>query len=423
MSLYLHQNNKVGLIEYISVSELERSLFQFVALALPAVAILLQAMISFQEKLSTVESEIAFRREFRVIEFSLFFLVAAGVALSFSLFQSANSDVTKFSISLLLISLISLGFGTWLAFGRARYPTKFFDSPESMIKSTLTISIPILVIFALLYVFREQIYTIENIGPRSLLITFFVSNFLLIVYQIYNSYSSKKRLREQIDTWIEIKTKFVDMIENIEDNLVNGGGDMSISSSENYERRVKDAKNLLMQLKNKKPPNIQEMGISNSFSQIERAISRISETIDELIILQKELEQKKTERVEKTDKLENTRERIDEIESRLEEIDDELPEGAFSDFKEPYVSDFKLDALSAERSKLRGEKSEIESTTVSLENDTNELSLRIKNIKEKMDKNETKIKEAVNTIEEEINKAEDTVRKKRPDLGLMARLT
>lgn len=54
-----------------------------------------------------------------------------------------------------------------------------------------------------------------------------------------------------------------------------------------------------MQLKNKKPPNIQEMGISNSFSQIERAISRISETIDELIMLQKELEQKKTERVEK----------------------------------------------------------------------------------------------------------------------------
>jgi cell fate (sporulation/competence/biofilm development) regulator YmcA (YheA/YmcA/DUF963 family) len=241
-------------------------------------------------------------------------------------------------------------------------------------------------------VFRKQIYTIENIGPRSLLITFFVSNFLLIVYQIYNSYSSKKRLREEIDTWIEIKTKFVEMIENIEDDLVNGDGDMPISSSENYERRVKDAKNLLMQLKNKKPPNIQEMGISNSFSQIERAISRISETIDELIILQKELEQKKTERVEKTDKLENTRERIDEIESRLEEIDDELPEGAFSDFKEPYVSDFKLDALSAERSKLRGEKSEIESTTVSLENDKNELSLRIENIKEKWIKMKLKSK-------------------------------
>lgn len=69
-----------------------------------------------------------------------------------------------------------------------------------------------------------------------------------------------------------------------------------------------------------------------------------------------------------------------------------MPEGAFSDFKEPYVSDFKLDALSAERSKLRGEKSEIESTTVSLENDTNELSLRIKNIKEKMDKMKLKSK-------------------------------
>lgn len=116
----------------------EMTLLQFVALTLPAVAILMQALMSFHERYGKDEYGDSLWTEFRFLELSFIGLVIAGGLFAFSIFNSLNSLTSKIALTVMLFSLLLLAPATWFALRRAKYPSESFDSPEDAVRSGLS---------------------------------------------------------------------------------------------------------------------------------------------------------------------------------------------------------------------------------------------------------------------------------------------
>ena len=111
------------------------TLLQFVALAVPAVAMMMQVVLRFQDQY--IDDEDPFVGwEFRLIEASFLALVLGGVLIAYPIIQTLSSGIARFGIVLALLALLFLVVATGLALRRPRYPTKSYDSVEEAIIET-----------------------------------------------------------------------------------------------------------------------------------------------------------------------------------------------------------------------------------------------------------------------------------------------
>lgn len=100
----------------------ETALLQFVALALPAVAILMQAILSFQEQHGNTTGIDSF--EFRFIELGFFALAGAGVLFAVEIFSNVNSQILKLGIGTISASFLLLALATAFGLRRPKYQGK-----------------------------------------------------------------------------------------------------------------------------------------------------------------------------------------------------------------------------------------------------------------------------------------------------------
>jgi len=110
------------------------TLLQLVALALPAVAILMQVFISVQQNFVTTESARILRWEFRFLETALVLLVVSGVVFAYSVLLRVSNLVVSLGIVTLVVSLSFIVIGVWVALSRARLPESQVGKPESYLK-------------------------------------------------------------------------------------------------------------------------------------------------------------------------------------------------------------------------------------------------------------------------------------------------
>jgi len=111
------------------------ALLQFVALALPAVAILMQAVVGFHDRYGESSSDSSLRIEFRILETAFLALVAAGGLFAVSIYQQISSIITKIGIIFLAISLLLIFPATWFTLRRADFPKQSYETPEEWVKS------------------------------------------------------------------------------------------------------------------------------------------------------------------------------------------------------------------------------------------------------------------------------------------------
>lgn len=133
----------------------ELTLLQFVALALPAVAILMQAVLNFHEIYDDSHSETVLRTEFRLLEFTFLGLVIASALFSAQILMDVESVLTKFGILFMWAGLGLIFPATWFALRRAKYPTENYDSPEELVRQTTDtgkrVLLPILAVVIILF--------------------------------------------------------------------------------------------------------------------------------------------------------------------------------------------------------------------------------------------------------------------------------
>ncbi|WP_137284192.1 hypothetical protein [Halorussus salinisoli] len=109
------------------------TLLQFVALAIPAVAMLMQVVLRIHDEYGN-DGELVLGTEFKLIELSFFGLVISGVFVAYPLIQELDSGIAELGLILSLVSLILLVGATWFSLRRPQYPTKDFEKPEQAVK-------------------------------------------------------------------------------------------------------------------------------------------------------------------------------------------------------------------------------------------------------------------------------------------------
>lgn len=105
------------------------TLLQFIALAVPAVAMMMQVALQFQDRYMDEENP-AVGKEFQLMEASLLVLVLGGVLVAVPIGQSLSSGIAQLGIGLALLALLFLVLATGWALRRPRYPTDNYKSVE-----------------------------------------------------------------------------------------------------------------------------------------------------------------------------------------------------------------------------------------------------------------------------------------------------
>ncbi|WP_207589011.1 hypothetical protein [Halomontanus rarus] len=103
------------------MTQAEMALLQFVALTLPAVAILLQAILSYQERYFSNLDSLGFETEFRFLEWGFALLVFSGLLFSFKIAENNESLIVRGGVFSLALSLVILGVAVLVAFRRPLY--------------------------------------------------------------------------------------------------------------------------------------------------------------------------------------------------------------------------------------------------------------------------------------------------------------
>lgn len=265
------------------------ALLQFVALALPAVAILIEAVVRFQERFVGTSTEVRLQTEFHLLEFVFLGLVLAGIVFSISILQNTDSIITAIGILLLAGSLALIFPATWFAFRRAKYPTQSFDSPEQYVKHGVitsvkiaaTVGIPLFVIVGTLQFFApsEFLNLIPRVDIRRLAILLILISLSIgsasVFFQFYLNYTEKRMAK---DWMIEVHK----LLGNIERRL----SEDSIRKEDTYNlgklRRISvDSVEEIQGLRNEAPPAADE-NISAQLDNLIYAIEGMSDLIKRL---------------------------------------------------------------------------------------------------------------------------------------------
>jgi len=104
-------------------------LLQFVALSIPAVAILLQVVLQLRSEHDSGREPMS-GWDFRAIEGGFIALVLSGVLLAGLVVQSIQSVVGQVGVALSMFGLFLLLFATWVSIRRPKYPTDDYETLE-----------------------------------------------------------------------------------------------------------------------------------------------------------------------------------------------------------------------------------------------------------------------------------------------------
>ena len=104
-------------------------LLQFVALSIPAVAILLQVVLQLRSEHDSGREPMS-GWDFRAIEGGFIALVLSGVLLAGLVVQSIQSVVGRVGVALAMFGLFLLLFATWVSIRRPKYPTDDYETLE-----------------------------------------------------------------------------------------------------------------------------------------------------------------------------------------------------------------------------------------------------------------------------------------------------
>jgi hypothetical protein len=147
------------------------TLLQFIALSLPAIAILLQVVLQFQSQYVDDENA-ASAIEFRLIEFSLLILVVGGVLLALPIVLSLSSIIAQIGLTLSLLSLGLLVLAIGISLRRSRYPTEEAATIEEAIVNAVD------------DITRAVIGTIERIESPSNNLLYIVNSLVAFLFGI-----------------------------------------------------------------------------------------------------------------------------------------------------------------------------------------------------------------------------------------------
>lgn len=198
----------------------ETSLLQFVALSLPAVAILMQAIVSLQQNSqSNVDKTDSLQTEFRLIELSFIGLVIAGALFGLSLYGTLSSIEGKIGLVLMILSLGLVAPATWFALRRSNVSHEKYDSPEEIVisgsKRVAVVLLPLLAV-----VFLQVTGFTFNLPIEELISTGTIRNTLLIVTTSVISFIFVRTyisVRHSIDRLRKMRVWNSNVIESMEE--------------------------------------------------------------------------------------------------------------------------------------------------------------------------------------------------------------
>lgn len=244
----------------------ETTLLQFVALALPAVAILMQAILSFHDNYDIgAEDSSTIRTEFRFIELSFIGLVIAGGFFGASLIGTVDSIWGKIGLISMLIGLGFLAPATWFALRRPQYPSQSYDSPEDAAKSGLKYAIGALIPLGILagggYMFLEFMPTLRSeSSPQELVevlqLVTIAGVFLIITSSIVRTLTYYRQSIERRKRREEWYSNLMELLEDMEEFLPENPSKPGYSGSMNILVKFEDYEERLERLISKAPGEV-----------------------------------------------------------------------------------------------------------------------------------------------------------------------
>lgn len=186
------------------------ALLQFVALALPAIAILMQAVLRFHEIYDVSDSGSSLRIEFRFLEFAFLGLVSAAILFSIDIYTTLVTMWTKLGIWVLTLSLSLIFPATWFALRRAKYPSGEHDSAEDAAKSSVVSFVKLVIVICIvgLSVYISQRFDIFSTDSMTsvylnlslVVLGVFIIRGIFVVIETILAKREQKRWKEQLFT-------------------------------------------------------------------------------------------------------------------------------------------------------------------------------------------------------------------------------
>jgi len=352
------------------------ALLQFVALALPAVAILMQAVVGFHDRYDDSSSDGSLRIEFRILEVSFLTLVAAGGFFAVSIFQQTTSVMTRVGISLLAISLFLIFPATWFTLRRADFPKQSYETPEEWVKSggKTVLKYSIVVSPVIVLAIGSQFITIpvvtdvfSGLGWQRIITAAagVVSSLGIVV--TYLQYTASKLDKKRINDWKErVRFNLADIQTRISDIDIDDEKEVTRLKSV-AEDSIKDIEGL----SSSRPTGV-DNEVSDGLNGVKHSLAVISELCDKRLEIAESIEsfiQNREEAVHSNLKAEA---RIQsDVELSDQDLEDELRKQERS---EDYIDKVnkKLEDLESEREELT---EDLEQEITILEEQIDELDL------------------------------------------------
>lgn len=202
----------------------ELTLLQFVALALPAVAILLQAVIQQHDQMDDYSSQSW--TEIKLIQYSFYALVMSGLVFIYPIFIENSSIYVQIGILIAGGALLLLIPATWFGLRRGRYGTNKFETPEKEAKSKLKLYVPFMIGAAVIGLIARFLPTIlgtfttasiENSIPfiNNVVVGAVIATSILLFLQLVEIYTKFKARDQAQQAWNETLIKNLEEIESL----------------------------------------------------------------------------------------------------------------------------------------------------------------------------------------------------------------
>ena len=266
------------------------ALLQFVALALPAIALLMQAVLSYHDAHGSIGGA-SIQTEFRFLELAFLGLIGAGVIFSLSIFSTTNSWYTKSGVLVLIVALATIFPANWFALRRGKYPSRTYESPEEAVKSiglkyvkigafvviiifaiaTTGIFWDALLVFPPIFSYLSTDLIIALIAVLAIPLVKTITRYYLIQTALENW---KEDIHEELDQISKImdQNQVREALEDDNKNLLN--------ISEPIVEQYKRSQNSLRGLINQAPDNVDEdviLELETLLNMLEKSVYNINE--------------------------------------------------------------------------------------------------------------------------------------------------
>lgn len=304
----------------------EFTLLQFVALALPAVAILLQAVIQNHDELD--DTSMDYWTEIRFIQYSFYTLVLAGIIFMIPIFLKSDSFYIKLGIFVAGGAIFLLAPATWFGLRRGRYAISEYETPEqeatAKIKSYLPIiAIPIFVSSIIFFSTRYLNIVSETLGPAIINSANQISIVVVIVIilglsgQVITTYLKFRQIKEEKEQWkIRTHREVQEVSEFIENYLNDFENQTDIRKKQNKaDDLLKDWRELISEA----PDSLNKQHREDAKNLLE-SIELVSDILRSLLRAHRKLRTRKRQKEKTLAKINKMR--SDGSEYSVEEVSD-----------------------------------------------------------------------------------------------------